>query len=114
MTFDLTNPFKRRPRLIAGLPRVVRVYVASCLIGFVLAAVFSVLLIGFNVGGLRHLVTTVEGGGLAAFLLFFFNGIVFSGVQFGITVMSIESQPPEKPRGKKWAQAPLPVRSDTG
>lgn len=114
MTFDPTNPFSRRPRLIAGLPRVVRLYIASCLIGFVLAALFSALLIGLNVGGLRHLVATVEGGGLAVFLLVVFNGIVFSGVQFGIVVMTMDHQPPAKPRRIKQVPAPLPVRSDTG
>lgn len=114
MTIDLTNPFTRRPRLIARLPRVVRLYIASCAIGFSLAAVFAGLLIGFNVGGLRHLIATVEGGALATFLLVFFNGIVFSGVQFGITMMSIDSQDPAKPRRRKQDTALLPVRSDTG
>jgi predicted branched-subunit amino acid permease len=113
MAFDLTNPFSRRPRRIAGLPRVVRLYIASCLIGFALAAVFAGLLIGINVGNLRHLIATVEGGGLAAFLLFFFNGIVFSGVQFGITVMSMDHPRPAKPQCAKRVTVPLPVTSDT-
>jgi TRAP-type C4-dicarboxylate transport system permease small subunit len=57
------------------------------LLGFALAIVFSVALVLINVANLRHLVTEVEGGWLAFALLCFFNGIVFAGVQFAITIM---------------------------
>ena len=69
------------------MPRLVRLYIRECLLGFALAIVFSVALVLMNVANLRHLVSEVDGGWLAFALLCFFNGIVFAGVQFGITVM---------------------------
>lgn len=69
------------------MPRLVRMYIRHVAIGFLLAAIFTALLIGFNVGNLRHLVTHTAEGPLAAVLLFVLNGIVFAGVQFGIAIM---------------------------
>lgn len=69
------------------MPELVRLYIRQCLIGFALAALFVALLLGFDVAGLRRLVMATEGGFLAVFLLFFFNGLVFAGVQFGMTIM---------------------------
>ena len=70
-----------------NLPRLVRLYIRQCLIGFAISGVFVGLILGFDVAGLRGLVTTTQGGYLAVFLLFFFNGLVFAGVQFAITIM---------------------------
>jgi hypothetical protein len=39
-----------------------------------------------------------EGGFLAVFLLFFFNGLVFAGVQFGMTIMRM-ARPEDDGRG---------------
>ncbi len=69
------------------MPELVRLYIRQCLIGFALAGVFVALLLGFDVAGLRRLVMATEGGFLAVFLLFVFNGLVFAGVQFGMTIM---------------------------
>ena len=69
------------------MPPLVRMYVRNVAIGFVLAVVFTALLIGLNVGNLRHLVTAVQGGWLAVVMLVVFNTIVFGGVQFAIAVM---------------------------
>lgn len=69
------------------MPQLVRLYILHVLTGFALAAVFTGLLFWFNVGNLWHLVTHTSEGWLAAFLLFFFNGIVFGGVQHGIAIM---------------------------
>ena len=77
------------------MPRLVRLYVRECLLGMALGTIFAMILVIFNVANLRHLVNTVEGGWLAFFLLAFFNGIVFSGVQFGITVMRM-AEPDDK------------------
>jgi hypothetical protein len=98
---DATNPFLKHPRWLSRLPRVVRVYALSVLVGFCLAGAFTGLLLGFDVAGLYRLVTTVDGGLLAVVLLVFFNGIVFSGVQFGIVVMSMDyPDKPGRPRRK--------------
>lgn len=69
------------------MPQLVRFYMRHVLIGFALAAVFTGLLLWFNVGNLWHLVTHTAEGPLAVFLLFFFNGVVFGGVQHAIAVM---------------------------
>lgn len=69
------------------MPRLVRLYIVQCLIGFGLSAVFTALLMYFNVAGLRALMMSTQGGFMALFLLFFFNGLVFAGVQFAISIM---------------------------
>lgn len=71
------------------MPDLVRLYIRNVIIGFLLSVVFTGLLIGLNVGNLRHLVSAVPGGWIAVFLLVVFNGIVFAGVQFAISVMSM-------------------------
>ena len=73
--------------LFPALPPLVRLYIRQCLTGFALAIVFTMALVILNVGDLGHLVADVEGGWLAFLMLCVFNGIVFSGVQFGITVI---------------------------
>lgn len=67
----------------------IRVYIGAALVGFGLAAVFTAFLIYTNTANIGHLVWAVKGGYLAAFLLFFFNGLVFSSVQTGIVIMSL-------------------------
>lgn len=93
------------------MPELVRLYIRHVAIGYVLAAVFTGLILGTNVANLWHLVTHTQGGWLAAFLLFMFNGIVFSGVQFGIAVMRMAV--PEDRDGGRRARVPgelVPVR----
>ena len=69
------------------MPELVRLYIRQCLAGLALGIVFSVVLVVLNVANLGHLVSEVDGGWLAFFLLCLFNGIVFAGVQFGITII---------------------------
>ncbi|MEL6204317.1 MAG: hypothetical protein AAFR47_03265 [Pseudomonadota bacterium] len=78
------------------LPRLVRLYIRHSALGFLAAAVFVALLMWFDVARLRYLVTHTADGPLALFLLWMFNGIVFSGVQFGIAIMSLS----ENDRGR--------------
>ncbi len=72
---------------LPDMPDLVRLYIRECLLGLAIAIVFSAALVALDIAHLGHLVTHVEGGWLAFALLCFFNGIVFAGVQFGITVM---------------------------
>ena len=72
---------------LRNLPPLVRLYMRQVAIGFALAAVFVGLLLGLDVARLRSLVMATQGGWMAVFLLFFFNGLVFAGVQFGISIM---------------------------
>lgn len=71
------------------MPKLVRLYLKNVFYGFVLSVVFVAGLLWFNVGNLWHLISTSDVGILALILLVFFNTIVFSGVQFGIAVMSL-------------------------
>lgn len=75
------------------LPALIRLYIRQVAIGFAISAGFVALLLGFNVANLRHLILSTNGGYLALFLLFFFNGLVFAGVQFGIAVMGMAEKP---------------------
>jgi hypothetical protein len=91
------------------LPRLVRLYIKQVAIGFGLSALFVGLLLGLDVAGLRTLILNTEGGAIAAFLLFFFNGLVFAGVQFAISIMRM-AQPEDKgPRGGR--RAPVATRT---
>ena len=104
------------PRLPPRLPRLVRLYLRQGLMGFGLSAVFVGLLLGFDVAHLRSLILTTQGGWIAAFLLFVFNGLVFGGVQFAISIMRMaEPETRDPPRGGRapepvQAPVPLPVR----
>ncbi|MBB95363.1 MAG: hypothetical protein CML68_12320 [Rhodobacteraceae bacterium] len=71
------------------MPELLKLYLRQCAIGFAIAAVFVVLLLSFNVANLWSLVSGSDIGLLAVFMLWFFNGIVFAGVQFSIYVMSM-------------------------
>ena len=57
-------------------------------------------------------------GWLAAFLLVMFNGIVFSGVQFGIAIMRMADEedpsddPGVRPRNQVLEPAMIPLRVD--
>lgn len=78
------------------MPRLVRFYIRHTIIGFAIAACFVAMLLWFNIGNLWHLVTHSDVGVMAVFLLVMFNGIVFSGVQFGISIMRLAD---DEPRG---------------
>ena len=69
------------------MPELVRLYIRSVLIGFAVAAVFAAVLIWQDVMGVGHLILGSPQGWIAALMLVVFNGIVFSGVQFGLRVM---------------------------
>lgn len=84
-----TNPFQTYPRFLAKLPRIVRLYIFHCIIGFAIAGVFTAYVLIANVANIGHLVTTVDGGIIAAVVFFVLNGIVLAGVQTGIVIMSL-------------------------
>ncbi len=74
------------------MPKLVRLYITQIAIGFAISAVFTVGLIYFDVAGLKRLVMSSSDGLLGAFLIFFFNGIVFGGVQFAVTIMGMREK----------------------
>ncbi|MEM9344871.1 MAG: hypothetical protein AAGA87_17675 [Pseudomonadota bacterium] len=83
------------------MPPLIRLMIVNALIGYGAAAGFVALLFAFNVANLWHLVSTSDVGLLAAFLLWFFNGIVFGGVQMSIAVMRLAENPDDDPPGPR-------------
>ena len=84
------------------MPELVRLYIKNVIMGFGLSIVFVGALLYLNVGNLWHLISTSSVGWIALVMLVFFNGVVFAGVQFAITIMRMESQDDE-PRGGRRA-----------
>lgn len=76
------------------MPHHIRLYIRDCLMGFALGIIFAAAVVVLNVANLQHLIGNVDGGWLAFALLAFFNGIVFAGVQFSITVMRMAGTEP--------------------
>lgn len=101
------------------MPRLVRLYILQVLTGFGLSAAFVGLLLWLNVANLWHLVTHSQGGAIAVVMLFVFNGIVFAGVQFSISIMRMARD--DRPGGGKRDDLPVepaklalaPARSGT-
>jgi hypothetical protein len=87
------------------MPKLVRLYITQVLVGFALALAFVALLLGLDVAGLRHLVLGTEMGWLGGVMLFVFNGIVFAGVQFGISIMRLAEDEDGAPPGGRRTPA---------
>lgn len=83
----------------ADMPKLVRLYIINIAIGFLLAVIFTALLVGLDIGNLRDLVTTVSGGWLAVLMLIVFHTILFGGVQFAIAVMRMADHKTPPPGG---------------
>ena len=92
------------------MPELVRVYIRNIIMGAVLSVAFITLLLVFNVANLRHLILTSDIGYIAIALLFVFNTVVFSGVQFGITIMRMAEDETPPGGGKRDA---IPAGLDT-
>ncbi|TVP71188.1 MAG: hypothetical protein EA339_10715 [Rhodobacteraceae bacterium] len=69
------------------MPKLIKLYIQQVLIGFALSAVFTAILVYYDIGNLKRLVFGSNDGLLGLFLIFFFNGLVFAGVQFAIRIM---------------------------
>lgn len=92
------------------MPKLVRLYIESVLLGFLISAAFTGALLWLDVAGLGHLVLGSGIGWIAAAMLVFFNGIVFSAVQFAFRIMGM-AETEDGPRGGRGAREPvaLPV-----
>ncbi len=69
------------------MPPLILMLMRHAAVGFGIAALFVALLLAFDVGRLRLLITTSETGALALALLTFFLGLTFGSVQMGFAVM---------------------------
>ena len=88
------------------MPALVRLYINNVLIGFLLSAAFVAALLWLNVANLWHLISTSPSGWIALMMLFMFNGIVFSGVQFAIAIMRMDEKGSSGGKGRRsWAAA---------
>jgi len=97
------------------MPRLIRLYIVQSAIGFAVSAAFVAMILWFNVANLWHLVTHDSAGLLAVFLLWLFNGIVFSGVQFGISIMRMAERDDTPGGGTRLPEyATVPVRAESG
>ena len=97
------------------MPKLVRLYIVNCAIGFAIAAAFVGGLIALDVGHLQRLVFGSPQGLLAAAMLVVSNGVVFAAVQFAIAVMRM-AEPEDGPRGGskrpiRVDMTPVPVAS---
>lgn len=90
------------------MPKLVRLYIQSVVLGFVISAVFTVGLLWMDVAGIGHLVRGSDIGWIAAVMLVVFNGIVFSAVQFSIRVMGM-ADGVDGPKGGHGAREPVLV-----
>lgn len=98
------------------MPRLVRLYIRQVIVGFAISAVFVAALLWLDVANLWHLVTHTSAGPLAVVLLWVFNGIVFAGVQFGISIMRLAEPEPRDPGGgrpRNPVSVPVPVRVES-
>ncbi|MES0861667.1 hypothetical protein ABLN87_04855 [Ruegeria sp. SCPT10] len=80
------------------MPKLIRLYITQVVWGFVVSAVFVGVLLVFNVANLRSLMIGSDVGLIALLMIWFMNGIVFAGVQFGYKIMSM-AEKPKGPRG---------------
>lgn len=94
---------------MSQLPKLIRFYIRNIAIGFILSAGFVVLLLWQDVAGLGGLVMSSDVGPLAAFLLWFFNGLVFSGAQTSVAVLCMSERKETPPRGSAPVYLAEPV-----
>lgn len=81
------------------MPKIVRVYIRSVLIGAALSCCFVAALLALDVVHVRHLILNSRMGWLALIMMIVFNTILFGGVQFAIAVMGQSGTPPSPGRG---------------
>lgn len=94
------------------MPELVRLYIRQVAIGFGLSAVFVALLLWLDIGGLGRLILASDVGYVAVAMLVVFNGIVFAGVQFAISVMRMQEPetPPDSGTREAAVLVPVPVQ----
>lgn len=83
------------------MPELVRLYIRNVIMGFGLSAVFVGALLYSNIANLWHLISTSPVGWIAVVMLLFFNGVVFAGVQFAISIMRMEADDSEPKGGRR-------------
>ncbi|MFN4192096.1 MAG: hypothetical protein ACK4GM_07055 [Tabrizicola sp.] len=90
------------------MPQLVRLYIQSVALGFVVSAVFTGGLLWLDVAGVGHLILGSDIGWIAVAMLVVFNGIVFSAVQFAFRIMGM-AEADDGPRGGRGVREPVAV-----
>lgn len=91
------------------MPKLIRLYIDSVLVGLAMAIVFAVLLVLLDIGHLRRLVLGSADGYLAIGMVIAFFGGLFSSVQFAIAIMRqavAEDRAIERRRQTGWGRSP--------
>lgn len=97
------------------MPKLIRLYIDSILVGFALAIGFMALLVVLNVAHLRHLILGVPDGYMAALMVVIFFGGLFSSVQFAVRVVLLEVAEDRAVQHRKrngWGRSPRDRRRD--
>lgn len=92
------------------MPKLVRLYIQSIAVGFVLSVLFLGVLVGMDVAGLRGLILGSSSGLVAAAMLVVFNGIIFSGAQFAYVIFRMAEDDDAPRGGRRVRQELVPVR----
>ncbi|WGV16503.1 hypothetical protein [Fuscovulum ytuae] len=74
------------------MPKLIRLYIDSVLLGFALGIGFVLLLVILDVAQIGRLVLTGRDGLLAAGMMAVFFGGLFASVQFALRVVTIGAQ----------------------
>lgn len=91
------------------MPKLIRLYIDSVLVGLALAIGFMVALVLFDIANLQGLVLGVEDGYLAAAMVVVFFGGLFSSVQFAVRVVLLDVEEDRAIARRKrngWGRSP--------
>ncbi len=78
------------------MPQLIRLYIVCVATGFGISALFLAAMLWQDVAGLQRLILGSDSGFVAALMLFVFQGVLFGGVQFAITIMSMGQDDPDQ------------------
>lgn len=92
------------------MPKLVRLYVQSIVVGLALSVLFLGALIWLDIGGLGGLILGSDTGLVAAAMLIVFNGIIFAGAQFAYVIMRMADHGHGPRGGRAVRLEPIPVR----
>ena len=90
------------------MPALIRLYIQSVALGFLISAVFTGGMLWLDVAGIGHLVMGSDIGWIAVAMIVVFNGVIFSAVQFAFKIMAM-AEDDEGPKGGRGAREPVLV-----
>lgn len=91
------------------MPKLIRLYIDSVLVGVALAIGFMAMLVLLDVAQLRRLVLGSDDGYVAALMIVVFFGGLFSSVQFAVRVVLLDvahDRAVERRKRNGWGRSP--------